>query len=105
MYRLVLRTFRRIVISQKNKDIWSEYIQQEFRKPSIKVNVRDQGEAERILQQTKEYALLIRNVRERRDLLHSYNIGIPIDQREREMNRKAAKYVGFIMPQTYQRPL
>lgn len=33
------------------------------------------------------------------ELLLSYNIGVPVDQREKDMNQRAAQLVGLRMPE------
>eukprot|EP00890_Picochlorum_soloecismus_P006158 jgi/Picsp_1/6543/NSC_03886-R1_hypothetical protein CHLNCDRAFT_144503 [Chlorella variabilis] len=47
----------------------------------------------------KRYRFLLESVQNRQMLLASYNIGIPIDVREKEMNRRAAQLVGLRLPQ------
>ena len=45
-----------------------------------------------------EYLKLAQGVHTRQSLLRSYNIGIEADQRERDMNKRAARLVGLRMP-------
>jgi len=45
-----------------------------------------------------EYLKLAQGVHTRQSLLRSYNIGIEADQRERDMNKRAARLVGLQMP-------
>jgi hypothetical protein len=44
------------------------------------------------------YQKLVEAVHRRQELLLSYNIGLDSDQRERDMNRRAASLVGLRMP-------
>ena len=44
------------------------------------------------------YLKLAEGVHKRQSLLLSYNIGIETDQREREMNKRAARLVGLRLP-------
>lgn len=44
------------------------------------------------------YLRLAQGVHVRQSLLHSYNIGIQADRRERDMNERAARLVGLRMP-------
>lgn len=55
---------------------------------------RTAGDAEK----KKSYEMLIEGVHRRQELLLSYNIGIPVEVREKEMNKRAARLVGLRMP-------
>jgi len=44
------------------------------------------------------YEILIGGVHRRKELLLSYNIGVPVEEREKDMNKRAAKLVGLAMP-------
>ncbi len=44
------------------------------------------------------YLRLAQGVHRRQSLLHSYNIGIEADRRERDMNKRAARLVGLRLP-------
>jgi hypothetical protein len=46
----------------------------------------------------ENYLRLAQGVHRRQSLLHSYNIGIEADRRERDMNKRAARLVGLRLP-------
>ncbi|WPT14998.1 hypothetical protein PSENEW3_00002939 [Picochlorum sp. SENEW3] len=45
------------------------------------------------------YEFLIHKIHSRQELLLSYNIGLPVDVRERDMNKRAAQLVGLKLPE------
>ncbi|PSC75404.1 hypothetical protein C2E20_1124 [Micractinium conductrix] len=93
--RALLRAVDRNVTSASGNRQWREFVLAQWR-----ANAASSNEAERsaALQEAKDYALLIDSIREHKELLLSYNIGIPIDDRERDMNARAATLVGLAMP-------
>lgn len=50
------------------------------------------------VEKRRGYEILIEGVHRRKELLLSYNIGVPVEEREKEMNKRAAKLVGLRMP-------
>jgi hypothetical protein len=59
----------------------------------------ESSDDERKILKGKRYRFLLESVQSRQMLLASYNIGIPSDVREKEMNRRAAQLVGLRLPQ------
>jgi hypothetical protein len=94
VYRTLLRAINKNITRINGDGKWEEFVKAQFRR-----NLgREEVVQRQWLAQASDYARLIDNIRENRELMLSYNIGIPVDQRERDMNAKAAQYVGLQMP-------
>lgn len=94
--RTLLRAVDRSITPAAGNRQWREFVLSEFRRGEAQTNP---AERQRALQEARDYAFLINSVREHKELLLSYNIGIPVEKREKEMNARAAKLVGLQLPQ------
>ncbi|EFN56657.1 hypothetical protein CHLNCDRAFT_144503 [Chlorella variabilis] len=93
--RALLRAVDRNITGATGNRQWREFVIAEFRRGE---QLADPAERERALQQARDYAFLIHSVREHKELLLSYNIGIPVERREKDMNVRAANMVGLQFP-------
>ena len=75
---------------EKGQDVWiNEHSDKILR------DLREKNDTEK----QSSYEVLIEGVHRRKELLLSYNIGIPVEDREKDMNKQAAKLVGLAMPE------
>ncbi|PRW50770.1 hypothetical protein C2E21_5640 [Chlorella sorokiniana] len=95
--RSLLRAVDRNITSATGSKQWREFVIAQFRRGAAQDDSADRQAA---LQEARDYVFLIESVREHKDLLLSYNIGIPVDQREKDMNARAANLVGLQVPPT-----
>ncbi|KAL4418885.1 hypothetical protein ABPG77_010054 [Micractinium sp. CCAP 211/92] len=94
--RTLLRAVDRSITPATGDRQWRQYVLAEFRRTDTQA---DPAERQRALQDARDFAFLINSVREHKELLLSYNIGIPVEQREKDMNARAANMVGLQVPQ------
>ncbi|KAL4443321.1 hypothetical protein ABPG75_011058 [Micractinium tetrahymenae] len=93
--RTLLRAVDRSITPATGSRQWRQYVLTEFRRGEAQA---DPAERQRALQEARDYAFLINSVREHKELLLSYNIGIAVEQREKDMNARAAQLVGLQVP-------
>lgn len=98
LYRLVLKTFERSILSEKGVNNLKRYLGVQFRMARTNGTDGNTIDEAEVLQYIEEYATLVQDIQNRKALLNSYNIGIPSDEREKTMNERAAQYVGLKLP-------
>ncbi|KAL4854270.1 hypothetical protein ACK3TF_004963 [Chlorella vulgaris] len=88
--RALLRAVDRNITSASGNRQWRDFVLAEARRWE---QLGGSADRQMALQQARDYAFLINS-----ELLLSYNIGIPVEQREQDMNKRAANMVGLQMP-------
>ena len=98
VFRILLKAIDRNITRHNDNTQWRRFAIEEFRKNAT---LADDNEINKLLDTAQEYAFLIDSVREHKELLESYNIGIDIKEREKDMHIRAAAHVGLQVPTSY----
>jgi hypothetical protein len=98
VYRLLLKAIDRNITRHNANTQWRRFAIEEFRKNAI---LSEHNKLDNLVDTAQDYAFLIDSIREHKELLESYNIGIDIKDREKGMQQRAAAHVGLQIPERY----
>lgn len=98
VFRLLLKAIDRNITRHNANTQWRRFAIEEFRENAT---LSDYSKLDNLLDTAQNYSVLIDSIREHKELLESYNIGIDIKDREKDMQQRAAAHVGLRIPERY----